>query len=114
MVHFSISISPQCFHLPICLSSVYFLSLSPCLSVVYGVWEMRYFASGTSQVNLKFRFIFFNVTLINSVIAMECVPLSNSVSMSFRILSVPGTKESMEQYSCPHLCICCNTEVPVV
>lgn len=58
MMHFSISVSPQCFHLPICLSSVYFLSLSPCLSVVYGVWEMRHFANGTSQVNLKFRFFF--------------------------------------------------------
>lgn len=62
MMHFSISVSPQCFHLPICLSSVYFLSLSLCLSVVYGVWEMRHFANDTSQVNLKFRF-FFNVTL---------------------------------------------------
>lgn len=59
MTHFNISVSPQCVHLPICLSTVYFLSLPPCLCVVYGAWEMRHFANDTSQMNLKFRFLFF-------------------------------------------------------
>lgn len=36
----------------------YISFLSLCLSVVYSVWEMRRFANGTSQINLKFRFFF--------------------------------------------------------
>lgn len=63
MTHFNICVSPQHFHLSICLSSVYFLSLSSCLSVVYGVWETRRFANGTSQINLKFRFIYLFIAI---------------------------------------------------
>lgn len=96
MTHFNTNVSPQHFHLPICLSSVYFLSLSPCFSVVCGVWEMRHFANGTSQINLKFRFFFFfcNMTLWSTRGWQQSLYLlANSDSMSSGILSVPGIED---------------------
>lgn len=117
MTHFNISVSPQCVHLPICLSTVYFLSLPPCLCVVYGVWEMRHFAYDTSQMNLKFRFLFlfffFKWLLSTRGWQQSLCLLANSDSVSSGMLP-QSLEEVGAVLSFPKLHGYCNVEAPVV